>query len=426
MKKVNVSIALIAIGFGLSLSFNSCKEKGDDITPITDTIISGEITVDKTLTNDATWYIRGDVKVKAGATLTIEPGTTVIAQSDVVSYILIEQGAKIMAEGTATEPITFTSDVKESGSWGGIHICGKAPINVSGGTGSSEIGDAVYGGTIADDNSGSIKYCRIEYSGIALDEEHEANGLTLYGVGSATEIDYIQIYIGADDGIEFFGGTVNITHAYVYGAEDDCFDWTQGWVGKGQYWLAVQIDGKGDRGIEADNSSSNNLATPYSNPTLSQITLMGSGTEESRGVKLREGTKAQIYNIIVTGFSERSIDVEHNQTITNLNDGTLELDYAYISEDVTGDVFKYSKSKVPSTTDENGDGVVDSLDQISDSNGPSASTDKKFETSTNVSVGSDIEDYTLTGGKNATTIDSFFATDSNIGSGNAWINGWTK
>ncbi|MBK8808463.1 MAG: hypothetical protein IPO21_18265 [Bacteroidales bacterium] len=425
MKKVQLSLlAIMAMFFTLSLSVVSCKE--DEVEEEVDTVLTGEISADKKLTSDKVWVIKGDVKVKSGVTLTIEAGTTIEAVSSTISYLLIEQGAKIMAEGTATNPIVFTADKKESGAWGSLHICGKAPINLSGGTGSSEIGDAVYGGTDANDNSGVLKYCRFEYTGINLDEEHEANGLTLYGVGAGTTIEYVQIFHGTDDGIEFFGGTVNVKYAYVYGATDDCFDWTYGWSGKGQYWLAKQIEGEGDRGIEADNSGKSNTATPYSNPTLSQVTLIGAGSVESRGMKLREGTKAQIYNVIVTGFKDRSIDVEHNQSILNLNDGSLKVDYAYIDTTVTGKVFNYSVSKVKADTDVNTDGKIDDKDLINDPNAPIINVDMKFEKSANVKRGAETTALSMDGGKDAASLDAFFTADSKIGSGDGWLAGWTK
>ena len=419
MKKVQISLALVAVSMGVSIFLTSCKkEKGGD-EPLTDTILSGEITADKTLTADQTWYLRGDVHVKAPATLTIEAGTTIIAQTDVITYLLIEQGAKINAVGTASNPIIFTADVKESGAWGSIHICGKAPINVTGGTGSSEIGEATYGGTVSDDNSGTMKYCRLEYTGQTLDEEHEANGLTLYGVGSATTLEYIQIYKGDDDGIEFFGGTAQLKYAMVYGAGDDCFDWTQGWSGKGQYWLAIKAPNDGDRGIEADNNSSNNAATPFANPTLSQVTIIGQyaliDSAGKAGVKLREGTKGKINNMVVTGFDKRSVDVEHDQTLLNVVDGSLLVDYSYVNNNVNDVAFKYSASKTGEVSNDK----------------PAGLSEKQFELSSNITLQNLITGVTkattYTGGKDVSTTDSWFESDSKIGSGDSWLQGgWAR
>ncbi len=258
----------------------------------------------------------------ADLTLTIEAGAKIIAMSDddIVDYILVEQGGKIMAEGTKTAPIVMTSVDEEAGAWGGLHICGKAPVNKTNPT--SEIGDASYGGSDLADNSGVLKYIRLEYTGFAFDEESESNGLTLYGVGNGTKIDYVQAYMGADDGFEWFGGSVKCNHLISTGSGDDSFDWTQGWVGGGNNWVAQQIAGAdhGDALIEADNNGSDNVATPVSNPTLNCLTLVGPNTEGNKGIRLREGTHASISNVIVIG-KENSMVIETPQTAAWLAEG---------------------------------------------------------------------------------------------------------
>lgn len=204
------------------------------------TTLTGNITSDATLTEGNTYRLSGGLHVKAGATLRIEPGVEVIAVDDEIpDYILIEQGAKIDAQGTAARPIVMTSELKESGAWGGIHICGYAHTNA--GTGVlSEIGNAPYGGDNDADNSGTLRYIRLEYTGFALDEEHEANGVSFYGVGNGTTVEYLQAYKGSDDGFEFFGGSVNVRHMVVTSCSDDSFDWTEGWNGKGQFLVGYQ------------------------------------------------------------------------------------------------------------------------------------------------------------------------------------------
>ena len=167
--------------------------------------LSGSITEDVTLTEGNTYALNGRYTVEEGATLTIEPGVRIVAlYNDQVPYILVKQGAKIEAIGTASSPIIMTSEQETPGSWGGIHICGKAPINVEGGTGQSEIGEATYGGNENTDNSGTLRYVRVEYTGYALNPETESNGITFYGVGSGTDVSYCQAYMGKDDGFEFF------------------------------------------------------------------------------------------------------------------------------------------------------------------------------------------------------------------------------
>ena len=174
--------------------------------------LEGNITKDAYLLQNGTYQLSGGVHVKAGATLHIAPGVNIVAvDDDKVDYILIEQGARIDAQGTASSPIVMTSEKKSAGAWGGLHICGYAHTNA--GTGVlSEIGNAPYGGSNDADNSGTLRYIRLEYTGYAFDEEHEANGVSFYGVGNGTTVEYLQAYKGSDDGFEFFGGSVNIRY----------------------------------------------------------------------------------------------------------------------------------------------------------------------------------------------------------------------
>lgn len=297
----------------------ACQPQGGSQQDLSD--LQGNLLENMTLEAGKTYKLSGGCHVKAGVTLTIEEGVTILAVDDnTPDYILIEQGAKIMAEGTATNPIVMTSESKVSGAWGGLHICGKAPINVS--TGNSEIGNAAYGGTNINDNSGVVKYVRIEYTGYSLDEETESNGLTLYGVGKGTEIAYVQCYIGKDDGVEFFGGTVDVNHIIVSGCGDDSYDWTQGWCGKGEYLIADQTADplNGDCLIEADNNSKTPDATPISHPILSKLTLIGHTKEGDKGIRLRAGTHVDIKDALVIGKT-KSLTVETTQTETSLKEG---------------------------------------------------------------------------------------------------------
>lgn len=203
---------------------------GDETSANAEEILQGELTANKTLLKNKVYALSGEYIVKTGATLTIEEGVKIVAMTDdeSVDYILVQQGAKIEAVGTKENPIIMTSDKKESGAWGGLHICGKAHTNAEGGTGKSEIGDAAYGGSADNDNSGTLKYIRLENTGYALDSEHEANGISFYGVGNGTTVEYVQAYNGSDDGFEFFGGSVDVKHMVVTNCSDDSFDWTEG------------------------------------------------------------------------------------------------------------------------------------------------------------------------------------------------------
>lgn len=336
MKTRNLFAAILVI---TALIFNACTIKEDNIGDViinldscgenvNTAILEGKITADRTLKANELYELRGGVSVVNGATLTIEPGTKIIAGNSggVFSYLAIEQGAKIIAEGTATQPIVFTSNkcTPNSGDWGGLLLAGKAPIN-RGTTATAEVANLTYGGTNPADNSGILRYVRLEYTGGKINDDSEFNGLSLYGVGNGTTIEYIQAFNGNDDGIEFFGGTVNLKYAIVTGAGDDSFDWTDGWVGNGQFWIAQQTSAAGDKGIEADNLSSAPDAAPFSNPTLSNITLIGAedGDGENKGIEFRAGTKVRMYNTIIKAFPGAGIEVDDNQTLINLNNNEV-------------------------------------------------------------------------------------------------------
>ena len=315
--------ALMAATMVAGLS--SCNNNGKDPVPDPDDYtLGGRLTEDLTLKQGETYMLESSLQVVAPATLTIEPGVTIIADesagSDNIIYILIEQGARIMAEGTASEPIVMTSENKEPGAWGGLHICGKAHTNADGET-TSEIGNAPYGGNEDNDDSGVLKYIRIEYSGLALDSEHEANGISLYGVGAGTQISYIYVVDGSDDGIEFFGGSANIDHCVVENCTDDSYDWTEGWDGSAEYIIAYQSVAECDCLMECDNNGDNNDATPVANPTIRYATFIGNNSSENhRGLRLREGTYVNLSNALVCGKPD-PITLDTPQTVASFDNG---------------------------------------------------------------------------------------------------------
>ena len=304
---------------------SSCNNNGKDpVADPDDYTLGGRLTEDLTLKQGETYMLESSLQVVAPATLTIEPGVTIIADesagSDNIIYILIEQGARIMAEGTASEPIVMTSENKEPGAWGGLHICGKAHTNAEGET-TSEIGNAPYGGNEDNDDSGVLKYIRIEYSGLALDSEHEANGISLYGVGAGTQISYIYVVDGSDDGIEFFGGSADIDHCVVENCTDDSYDWTEGWDGSAEYIIAYQSVAECDCLMECDNNGDNNDATPVANPTIRYATFIGNNsTENHRGLRLREGTYVNLSNALVCGKPD-PITLDTPQTVASFDNG---------------------------------------------------------------------------------------------------------
>ena len=291
--------------------------------------LTKDIESDTELEAGKTYTLSGGIHVKNGATLKIPAGVTIIAKhDDVVDYILIEQGAKIDAQGTASNPIVMTSEKKEPGAWGGIHICGYAHTNAEGGTGSSEIGGAPYGGNNDADNSGTLRYVRVEYTGFAFDEEHEANGITFYGVGNGTTVEYCQAYMGSDDGFEWFGGSVNVKYLVSTDCSDDSFDWTEGWNGKGTNLVAYQeaestLGYDCDCLMECDNNGSNNAATPVAHPVLKNLILVGNGGSK-QGIRLRAGTEVEIDNAKVCGKGQ-PLTVETALTENALKNGTSKL-----------------------------------------------------------------------------------------------------
>ena len=319
-----------------AITLTSCSTNDDPEIPEPEpSVLQGSITSDLTLKSGNSYTLNGELLVKDGATLNIEPGVRIVAQyDDRVDYILVEQGAKINAEGTASAPIVMTSSKEEPGAWGGIHICGRAHTNAEGGKGSSEIGGAVYGGDNDADNSGVLKYVRVEYTGYAFDEEHEANGMTFYGVGNGTIVENCEAYHGSDDGFEFFGGSVNVKNMVVVNCSDDSFDWTEGWNGKGENLVAFQetestLGYDCDCLIEADNNENNYAATPVSHPILRNLILVGNGGSK-QGIRLRRGTEVEITSAKVCGKA-KAIAVESIETENSLLNGTSILKSVSIS-----------------------------------------------------------------------------------------------
>lgn len=295
------------------------------------TTLKGTITSDVTLTAGSTYKLSGEYIVEDGATLNIEAGVKIISiYDDIVDYILVKQGGKINAVGTSSAPIVMTSEKEEPGAWGGIHICGKAHTNAEGGKGSSEIGGATYGGNDDADNSGTLKYVRVEYSGYAFDSEHEANGITFYGVGNGTTVEYCQAYKGSDDGFEFFGGSVNVSNLVSVSCSDDSFDWTEGWNGTATNLVAYQEAEKTlgydcDCLIEADNNENNYAATPVAHPVLKNLILVGNNSAAgNRGIRLRRGTQVEIDGAKVCG-KKNAVTLESEETENALLAGTSKL-----------------------------------------------------------------------------------------------------
>ena len=318
MKNLRVSmIATIAILLaGCSLDNDDENQGGIPGTEVTSQNLAGNLTTDLRLTSGIAHNLIGALLVKDGATLTIDAGTRINALAGGTDvYILVEKGGKIIADGTADTPIVFTSNATnpQPGDWGGIILNGKSHLSRQTGSESnsaSEVNTSIlYGGNVADDNSGILNYVKIEYSGARIDDEAEHNGLTLNGVGSGTTISNIAILNGDDDAIEFFGGTVNATNILVVNAKDDMFDFTQGYVGTCTNLYGVRENGftavtSDPRGIEADGNLDGNTPTDINQSvfTIDRITIINNanGVDMSDGIKVRRGATANITNAFLS------------------------------------------------------------------------------------------------------------------------------
>jgi hypothetical protein len=322
------------------LGLVSCqKELGGDDEPINtplSTTLTGNINTTTTLTADKVWTLKGYVYVTDGAKLIIQPGTKIISDISEKGALCIERGAQIIAEGTQAKPIVFTSGKadgsKEPGDWGGIVILGKAKTNrTSEPTIEGGIGRA-YGGTNDFDNSGVLKYVRIEYAGIAAMPNSEINALTLGGVGSGTIIENVQTIYANDDAFEFFGGTVSPKNLYAFATADDDFDFDFGYTGTITNGVAkrdAQFVDSGDagNGVECDNDGTGSGAQPVTHPKLLNMILVGPNvstalSNHNVGLRFRRGTQFTMKNSIVWGWMKGGLSLESNETTQWVKDGT--------------------------------------------------------------------------------------------------------
>lgn len=284
----------------------------------------GTISGTRTLSADTTYTMRGVVTVADGGVLSIPAGTLILGDVDVQPTALyVAPGGRIEANGSATAPIVFTSSEpvgqREAGDWGGIFINGNAQCNFTTQPCVSEGIQREFGGSDNDDDSGTMAYVRIEFAGYEVSFGNELNGLTLNGVGRGTELHHIQVHKGLDDGVEWFGGAADLKYGIVTGASDDSFDFSSGWIGRGQFWIVQADPDDADRGFEVDNNESDHEAEPLTDWQVYNVTLVGKpaggGTagEASVGVTLRRGTAGELRNAIITGY-EVALDVDNTAT----------------------------------------------------------------------------------------------------------------
>lgn len=312
--------------------------------------ITGNLTGTTNWSNDTIYLLTGKVYVKAGGTLNIAPGTIIKGdEATAGSCLVITRGAKINAVGTPTQPIVFTSSAtpgnKSTGDWGGLVIAGNAKVNVSGGIGTIEGGnlanpdgtasDGQYGGLNDLDNSGELKYVRIEYAGFPFAPNNELNGLTLAGVGSGTKISYIQVSYGFDDAFEFFGGTVNADHLVSFRGNDDDFDTDFGYSGKVQFGVAMRDTAVADavsgaNGFESDNDGAGSGNGPITKAIFSNITMVGPkhtptttiNSAFKRGAHIRRNSEQSIFNSIFMGWPI-GVQIDGDSCHDNADNGTL-------------------------------------------------------------------------------------------------------
>lgn len=342
MKKFLFSLLAIA-----SFAVSSCSSDDNGTTPTDDDpdptseeiTKTGVLTVDETWTAENIYILDGKVVVGDGITLTIEAGTIIKGaegQETLASALVVDQGGTLIAEGTADSPIIFTSvldgieqgqttgtlTTSDTGLWGGVIVLGKAPISVNGDVETAQIEGlpadedyGQYGGTDPADNSGTLKYISIRHGGVAIAADNEINGLTLGGVGSGTTVDHIEIVANQDDGIEWFGGSVNVTNALVWSQGDDGFDADQAWTGTLTNGVVVMSTESGSA-LELDGPEGS-VATE-GGYTMENITLIGAGTS-SMYADLRDGLIANLNNVFAYGFgTDATVNINGADSATEL------------------------------------------------------------------------------------------------------------
>ena len=313
---------------------------GADLGPVLD-CPGGTATITSNIDSNIQWpasceiFIDGTIFVNDGVTLTIAAGTTVkgkrFPDNPPPTALVFRTGSKLNAVGTADNPIVFTSDqapgMRAPGDWAGLAMNGLAPVNCPGGQCDAEgLVNTVFGGDNPGDSSGTVRYVRVEYAGRELSPDNELNVFTLNGIGNGTVVEFVQAHMGLDDGIEWFGGTVNGRWLISTGAADDQFDWQIGYTGANQFVYGAHtgnnIDTGGSRGFEGDNNGDSNDLLPRSNPKMCNVTIIGSkgqagGDVSNRGIMAREGTGAQIAQTIVTQFNTAGIQMRDPATGNN-------------------------------------------------------------------------------------------------------------
>lgn len=384
MKKIYLSLAALMIGtmvnaqsaFWTATTYRGAFPVTDNtdatnwlanwtnFDPENTTYATPTTTVSTDITSNTTWSgvikLENKVYVKNGATLTIEPGTVIRGDKNSQGSLIITRGSKINAAGTASQPIIFTSNEsvgnRAEGDWGGLVILGNAVNNQPGGVANIEgiapTTDTEFGGTDDTDNSGVLKFIRIEFAGIALQPNKEINGITFGSVGSATVVDHIQVSFSGDDSFEWFGGTVDAKYLVSYRGLDDDFDTDFGFRGRVQFGLIIRdsniSDAAGDsNAFESDNDANGSTATPKTAPIFSNITIVGAlgngsvtlpaGEKFEKSFRLRRNTATSVFNSITTGW-EKGLSLEGTAVEDNVTAGDLVFANNILTNYATGTV----------------------------------------------------------------------------------------
>ena len=312
--------------------------------------------------NDTTYVLDGFVFVGDGQTLFIEKGTIIQGKAGSgadASALIVARGGKLMAEGTDAEPIIFTFEGDQGGTaaterarWGGLIVLGKASLNSTPGETQiegipSSESRGLYGGTLDNDNSGVIRYVSIRHGGSNIGADNEINGLTLGGVGNGTTIEYVEIIGNKDDGIEWFGGTVDAKYLISAFCADDALDYDEGYRGRNQFVIVHQNENPNDdadRGGEHDGGTNPETATPYATPIFANATFVGN--PNSRAITFRDNAGGQYYNSIFSGF-DRGIDIEdligqEQDSYKQWQDGNLKIEGCFFHNINASNIFRTS------------------------------------------------------------------------------------
>ena len=338
MKKNILNLLSLAAVFAVTSCTVEIREEADINGGGTGTGTLTGTLKQNTVIKKGTYVLEGIVKVPEGVSLTIEPGATFIAKTSVGSSLVVLQGGKIYAEGTASEPIVFTSDNKKPGDWGGVTIYGNAPIKAINGASKalSEDGNNVYyGGDNPNDNSGSLKYVRVEYGGKKIgDGTSETNSMTFYSVGAGTVLENLVAYMGTDDGYEFFGGTVSGKNLVAYGNYDDSFDWQDAWSGQNNSnWFAYQTS-IGNFGMEIEASGNADNTAPKVNG-LTLIRAAGTKPETAGSIE-----------VSAIQFKKHGNGIFSNVFIDGYKDTDGKKAYAVLIQDVATETEQVNKNKI--------------------------------------------------------------------------------